>query len=57
MAIIKVNNNYSTLHADSPLSAKLRGKFKLCEGTRGGHYFGNSQNAAEFLGVYKIPRR
>jgi len=45
---------YSTLHADSSLSAKLRGKFKLCEETRGGHYFGHSQNAAEFRGVDKI---
>jgi len=48
---------YSTLHADSPLSAKLRGKFKLCEETRGGHYLGNSQNSAEFRGVDKFPRR
>ena len=48
---------YSTLHADSPLSAKLRIKFKLCVETRGGHYFGYSQNAAEFRGVDKIPRR
>ena len=39
------------IHADSPLSAKLRGKFKLCEETRGGHYFGHSQNSAEFRGV------
>jgi len=48
---------YSTLHADSPFSAKLRGTFKLCKETRGGHYFGHSQNAAEFRGVDKIPRR
>ena len=41
---------YSTLHADSPLSAKLRGKFKLCEETHaGGHYFGHSQNSAELI--------
>jgi len=48
---------YSTLHADSPLSAKLRGKFKLCEETRGGHYLGHSQNSAEFRGVDKFPWR
>jgi len=40
---------YSTLHADSPLSAKLRGKFKLCEETHGGHYLGHSQNSAELI--------
>jgi len=46
-----------TLHADSPLSAKLRGKFKLCEETHGGHYLGHSQNSAEFRGVDIFPRR
>jgi len=51
------NNAYSTLHADSPLSAKLRGKFKLCEETHGGHYLGHSQNSVEFCGVDKFPRR
>jgi len=40
---------YSTLHADYPLSAKLRGKFKLCEETHGGHYLGHSQNSAELI--------
>ena len=48
---------YSTLHADSPLFAKLRGKFKLCEETHGGHYLGHSQNSVEFRGVDKFPRR
>ena len=48
---------YSTLHADSPLSAKLRGKFKLCEETHEKHYLGHSQNSAEFRGVYKFPGR
>jgi len=47
---------YSTLHADSPLSAKLWGKFKLCEETRGGHYLGHSQNSAKFRLVDKFPR-
>jgi len=37
---------YSTLHTDSPLSAKLRGKFKLCKETLRGNYVWN----------YKIPR-
>ena len=50
-------NRYSTLHADFPLFAKLRGKFKLCEETHGGHYFGHSQNSAKFRGVDKVPRR
>ena len=55
--ILIMSQRYSTLHADSQLSAKLRGKFKLCEETHGGHYFGHSQNSAEFCRVDKIPRR
>ena len=36
---------------------KLLGKNKLCEETHGRHYFGHSQNSAEFPGVDEIPRR
>ena len=54
---IRVECTVSTLHADSPLSAKLRGKFKPCEETHGGQYLGHSQNSVEFRGVDKCPRK